>query len=369
MKHFIGFVKKEFYHIFRDTRTLVILFALPVIQMILFGYVVTTEVKDAHIAILDYSKDETTRRIIDKLGSSGYFIITANLENEDQIEENFRKGNVKEVVVFEKDFGKKLQKEKSASVHLIADASDANSANLIVNYTSGIINDFVTKENTTSAMPMQIAMETRMLYNPELKSAFMFVPGTMAMILVLICALLTSVSIVREKEMGTMEALLVSPLKPLQIILGKVAPYMLLSFINVITILLLSNYVFDVPIRGSVLLVLGESILFITMALSLGILISSITDNQMTAMFSSLLGLMLPSLLLSGFIYPVENLPDWIRWLCWLNPTTYFIIILKAVMLKGLGFMSIWRETLILAGITFVLLAISLKKFKIRLEK
>ena len=367
MKHFIGFVKKEFHHIFRDRRTLIILFGIPIAQMLLFGYIITTEVKDARIAILDYSKDETTRKIIDKLASSGYFIIAQYLSNEQEIEAGFRQGVIKEVVVFEPDFAKKLQNEKTASVHLIADASDANSANLVVNYTGAVINDFIARENASSALPLQIITEPRMLYNPELKGVYMFVPGTMAMILVLICALLTSVSIVREKELGTMEVLLVSPLKPLQIVLGKVTPYIFLSFVNVITILLLSNFVFGLPVRGSITLLLAESFLFISLALSLGILISSSTSSQQMAMVASMLGLMLPSILLSGFIFPIDNMPGWIQWICYINPTTYFIIILKNIMLKGLGFMSVWKETAILAGMTLFLLAVSIKKFKVRL--
>ncbi|HOV12256.1 MAG TPA: ABC transporter permease [Bacteroidales bacterium] len=368
MKHFLGFVKKEFHHIFRDRRTLIILFGIPVAQMLLFGYIITTEVKDARIAILDHSKDETTRKIIDKLASSGYFIIAKYLSHEQEIADCFRQGTVKEVVVFEPDFARKLQNEKTASVHLIADASDANSANLVVNYTGAVINDFIAKENKSSAMPLQIITEPRMLYNPELKGVYMFVPGTMAMILVLICALLTSVSIVREKELGTMEVLLVSPLKPLQIVLGKVTPYIFLSFVNVITILLLSNFVFGLPVRGSITLLLAESFLFISLALSLGILISSSTSSQQMAMVASMLGLMLPSILLSGFIFPIDNMPGWIQWICYINPTTYFIVILKNIMLKGLGFMSVWKETAILAGITMFLLVVSTKKFKVRLD-
>lgn len=369
MKHFLGFIKKEFYHIFRDRRTLIILFGIPVVLMMLFGHVITTEVKDARIAILDHSKDETTRKITEKLVSSGYFLVAAHLSHESQIEECFRQGLAKEVIVFEPNFGRKLQNERSASVHLLADASDANSANLVVNYTAAIINDFNARENASAVLPMQIVTESRMLYNPELKGVYMFVPGTMSMILVLICALLTSVSIVREKETGTMEVLLVSPLKPLQIIFGKVTPYIALSFINVITILLLSNYVFGLPVKGSLSLLLAECLLFITLALSIGILISSSSNSQQVAMFVALLGLMLPTILLSGFIFPIDNMPGWIQWICWLNPTTYFIIILKTIMLKGLGFEYVWKETAILAGITAFLLLVSIKKFKVRLDK
>jgi ABC-2 type transport system permease protein len=368
MKHFKGFVIKEFYHIFRDKRTLAILFIMPVIQMLLFGYVVTNEIKDAKIAVLDRSQDMVTRKITDKLGSSGYFIITKVLTNENQIGESFRNGSVKEVVVFEPGFAEKLQRENKASVHLIADASDANTANLIVNYTSAIINDYMAKENATVKVPMQIVTETRMLYNEELKGVYMFVPGTMTLILVLICAMLTSVSIVREKELGTMEILLVSPLKPLQIIIGKVIPYAALSFVNVITILLLSNFVFGLPIQGSIIFLLCESMLFIMLSLSLGIFISTSTNSQQTAMMMSLMGLMLPTIILSGFIYPVENMPWILQWICHINPSTYFIIIIKNIMLKGLGFMSVWKETAVLCGMIVFFITMSVRKFKIRLE-
>ncbi len=367
MKHFKGFVIKEFYHIFRDRRTLAILFIMPIIQMLLFGYVVTNEIKDAKIGILDRSQDEVTRKITDKLSSSGYFIINKVLTNENQIEECFRSGSVREVVVFEPNFAERLQRERVAKIHLIADASDANTANLIVNYTSAIINDYVRKENATVSMPMQIISESRMVYNEELKGVYMFVPGTMAMILILVCALLTSVSIVREKELGTMEILLVSPLRPLQIII-KVMPYAILSFVNVITILLLSNFVFGLPIQGSIALLLLESMLFIILSLSLGIFISTSTNSQQTAMVISMMGLMLPTIILSGFIYPVENMPMILQWVCHINPSLYFIIIIKSIMLKGLGFMNVWKETLVLCGMIVFFIGMSVRKFKIRLE-
>jgi ABC-2 type transport system permease protein len=368
MNHFSGFVIKEFYHIFRDRRTLAILFIMPVVQMLLFGFVVTNEIKDAKIGILDHSQDVVTRKITDKLGSSGYFIISKVLTNENEIEDCFRNGSVKEVVVFEPKFAERLQRENKASVHLIADASDANTANLIVNYTSAIINDYMRKENANVKLPMQINVESRMLYNEELKGVYMFVPGTMAMILILVCALLTSISIVREKELGTMEVLLVSPLRPLQIIVGKVMPYAVLSFVNVITILLLSNFVFGLPIQGSITLLLLESMLFIILSLSVGIFISTSTNSQQTAMLFSMMGLMLPTIILSGFIYPVENMPLILQWVCHINPSTYFIIIVKNIMLKGLGFMNVWKETLILCGMIVFFIAMSVRKFKIRLE-
>jgi len=272
------------------------------------------------------------------------------------------------IVVFDNDFSKKLSNGEHPAIQLLADASDPNQASLIVNYTTAIINDFITQEYIQKNIPLQIIPQVRMLYNEEMKSVFMFVPGTMAMILMLISAMLTSVSIAREKELGTMENLLVSPLRPIQIVIGKVTPYILLSIVNAISILLLAFFVFGLPVRGSLLLLMGESILFIMLSLSLGILISTVASSQQVAMFISMFALLLPVILLSGFIYPIENMPLILQWLAYIMPPKYFIIILKNIMLKGTGFMFVWKETLVLIGFTIVFIALSVKKFKLRLE-
>jgi len=368
MKSFKGLFKKEIYHIFRDKRTLLILFALPVLQMLLFGYVITNEIKKAHIAIYDKSNDHTTKDIINKIGSSGYFNIVKTIKNDAEIEDTFKEGLVKEVLIFEPEFAVKLEKQNIASVNVITDASDVNTANLLTNYTTAIINDYVIKKNAQSSIPLKIDIQTRMLYNPELKGVFMFVPGSMAMILILICALLTSVAIVREKETGSMEVLLVSPLNSVQIILGKVTPYVSLSVINAISIILLSRFVFGLPMQGSFILLLFECFLFILMSLSLGILISASTNSQQLAMMLSMVALMLPTILLSGFIYPIENMPVWLQWVCKINPATYFIIIEKNIMLKGTGMESIWKETLVIVAYTVLFIGLSVKKFKVRLQ-
>jgi len=368
MKRFFGFVRKEFFHIFRDRRTVVILFGIPIIQLLLFGTVITNEIRDAHIGIYDQSKDEVTREITEKLLSSGYFLLDRNLENTDDIESILKEGKVKEVLVFEQNFGRSLEKEGKASVQIIADASDPNMGRLLASYTSGIINDYVLKQMGNLKMPLQIEPEVRMYYNEELKSVYMFVPGIMSMILMLISAMMTSISITREKELGTMEILLVSPLRPVQIILGKVVPYLVLSVINALVILLIGHFIFGVPINGSWVLLLGESILFIMMALCLGILISSVAKNQMTAMFISMIGLMLPTILLSGFIFPVENMPVPLQILSLIMPPRWFIIILKNIMLKGTGLIYVWKETLILIFMAVVFISVAVRKFKIRLE-
>jgi ABC-2 type transport system permease protein len=363
-----GFIIKEFFHIFRDVRTMIILFGMPVVQILLFGFALTNEIKNARIAVLDYSKDDVTAEIIAKITSSGYFILEENLVSEDQIEDKFRQGNIKQVIIFEDNFAENLEKDKKAGIHIIGDASDPNTANLLANYTRAIIKDY--QANTIlnqAAIPILITPEPKLLFNPELKSVFMFVPGIITILLMLVCAMMTSISIAREKELGTMEVLLVSPLKPAQIILGKVTPYVVLSLINAITILTLGYFVFGMPMRGNIALLMLEAMLFIIMALSMGILISTISKNQQVALMISLAGLMLPTILLSGFIFPVENMPVALQIISNLMPSKWFIIIIKAIMLKGVGLQYIWKETLIIILMTAVFIGLSVRNFKIRL--
>ena len=368
MTQLLAFIKKEFYHISRDPRTMLILFGIPIAQLLIFGTVIKSEINDIHIAIYDQSKDETTQQITNKILSSGYFILEENLNNLDEIDAIFKKGKVREVIVFENDFGKNLVKEGTAKMQLIADASDPNTARLAISYTKGIVNDYIIKTNPNLKIPLEIRPEVRMYYNEEMKSAYMFVPGTMALILMLISTMMTSISITREKELGTMEVLLVSPLKPVQIIVGKVIPYLFLSIINAFVIILIGRFVFEVPITGSFILLMLETILFILMALCLGILISTVAKNQMVAMFISMIGLMLPTIIISGFIFPIENMPIVLQWFSNIMPARWYIVILRGIMLKGIGITFIWKETLILLGMTFFFIALSIKKFKVRLE-
>lgn len=369
MKRFLGFVKKEFLHIFRDYRTLFILFGIPAAQILIFGFAVSTDIKNAGVAFLDLSKDETTRKLTDKIISSGFFRRTEDLVSYNEIEDIFRKGKTKEVVIFEKDFGKKLLNEGKANISIIADGSEPNTATLVTNYTTAIIADFNREiSGTQVSNPGLIQPEVKMFYNPNLQSQHMFVPGVITMILILICALMTSVTITREKEFGTMEVLLVSPLKPIQIILGKVIPYFLLSFINVILILVISWLVFGLSVKGSIVLLLAESMLYIMLSLSVGILISTVSGSMQQAIFISLVGMMLPTILLSGFIYPIENMPKIYGLISLLMPPRYFIIIIKSIMIKGTGFLFVWKETLILLFMTILFIGISVRKFKVRLE-
>ena len=369
MKRFLGFVKKEFLHIFRDFRTLIILFGIPTAQILIFGFVVSTDIRDARVAFLDLSKDEVTQKISDKICSSGFFRRAGDLENFDEIDLVMKKGKVKAVVVFGANFGHDLISQNKATISIIADGSEPNTATLITNYMTAIVTDF-NREFAGSSLSgnLLVQPEVKMFYNPEMKGHYMFVPGVITLILTLICALMTSVTITKEKEFGTMEVLLVSPLKPLQIILGKVTPYFLLSFINVIFILLLSFFVFDLPVKGSLVLLLTESMLYILMSLSFGILISAISKTIQQAIFISFLGLMLPTILLSGFIFPIENMPKAYDWVSAILPPRYFILIIKNIMIKGTGFLYVWKETLILIVMTVVFIGLSVRNFKVRLQ-
>jgi len=369
MKRFLGFVRKEFLHIFRDYRTLIILFGIPAAQILLFGYVVSTDVKNAGVAFLDLSKDEITEKISDKICSSGFFNRTADLANYNDIDRILKKGKTKAVIVFEDNFGRRLISEGNATLTIIADGSEPNTATLVTNYITAIITDFNRELSGPAAGATTLVQaEVRMFYNPGLKGHFMFVPGVITLIMILICALMTSVTITREKEFGTMEVLLVSPLKPVQIILGKVMPYFFLSFIDVMVILLLSWLVFDLPVKGSLILLLAESMLYIMMSLSLGILISTVSSTMQQAIFISLVGMMLPTILLSGFIFPIENMPEVYGWISSILPPRYFIVIIKSIMIKGSGFLYVWKETLILTAFTVIFIGLSIRNFKIRLQ-
>lgn len=367
MKQFITFVKKEFAHVFRDKRTLFILFGMPVMQILIFGFALTNEVKNSKILIVDQARDYASQQIITKIEASHYFEIQKSALSHDQIETGFREGLIKLAVIFPAHFNEDLLHQNKAQIQVIADATDPNTANMLTNYVSAIIQDYQMGLNTVQSVPYQITPEVRMLYNPQLKGAHNFVPGVMALVLMLVCVMMTAISIVREKETGTMEILLVSPFKPVLVILSKAVPYLVLSIVNVISILLLSVFVLDLPINGSIALLFAESILFIITCLSLGIFISIRTNSQQVAMLISLMGMLLPTMLFSGFMFPIENMPLPLQVISNIVPAKWYYIIVKSIMIKGLGFASIWKETLVLFGMTLVLFVVSLKNFKIRL--
>ncbi|SHG45902.1 ABC transporter permease [Pedobacter caeni] len=367
MKQFINFVRKEFAHVMRDRKTLLILFGMPVAQILIFGFALTNELKNSKLIVFDQAKDPASQEIIARIEASRYFEVERNLSNAAQLESVFKEGKIKMALVFPAGFNASLLHGHHAQIQVIADASDPNAANMLTNYVSAIIQDYQRSLSKSSLSPYRIIPEVRMLYNPQLKGAHNFVPGVMALVLMLVCVMMTAISIVKEKETGTMEILLVSPFKPILVIISKTIPYLILSLLNVGSILLLSVFVLDLPVNGSVLLLFAESMLFISTCLTLGIFISVKTSSQQVAMLISLMGMLLPTILFSGFMFPIENMPYLLQLFSNIVPAKWFYIIVKSIMIKGLGFSAIWKETLILVAITAVLLIISLKSFKIRL--
>ena len=368
MKQFLSFVYKEFLHVWRDKRTLLILFGMPLALILIFGFALTNEVKNTRIGVLDNSKDETTRAIIHQLEASRYFDIVEIISGNSQLEPSFQAGTIKLAVVFQENFQEQLFHSNKASVQLIGDATDPNTANTLINYASSVILDYQRSIRGLVPFPYSIKTEMRMLYNPQLKGSYNFVPGVMAMVLMLVCAMMTSISIVREKEMGTMEVILVSPIVPIRIVIAKMVPYFILSAINIGSILLLSVYVLDVPINGSLTLLVAECLLFTLTVLALGLLISSVSNSQQVAMLISLMGLFLPAVMLSGFMFPIENMPVALQIFSNVVPAKWFYHIVKNIMIKGVGFEHVWIETLILTGMTIFFMLISIRKFKTRLE-
>ena len=368
MKQLLSFIRKEFYHILRDKTTMMILLLMPIIQIILFGFALTTEVKDTQVAVLVPTNDEASSRIIDKLNASAYFDVVARIHTTDEIQPVFRDAKAKLVVVFEDHFGEKLRHNGTAHIQLLADATDPNAATSFTFYASNIINSYQQELMGENKNPYQITPEVKMLFNPQMKSSFNFVPGVLGMIMLLICAMMTSIAIVREKEMGTMEILLVSPMKPIYIILSKITPYFVLSCVNFATIMLLSVFVLGVPIAGSFMSLVAVSLLYIFVSLSFGLLVSTITNSQQAAMLVSGMGLMIPVMLLSGMMFPIENMPLPLQWLSCIVPARWYIAAVKAIMIEGLGITSVLKEVGILCLMGTILVTISLKKFKVRLE-
>jgi len=368
MKQFISFVRKEFYHIFRDRRTMLILLGMPIVQIILFGFAISTEVKNTQVAIFDPSKDISTQRITEQLQASEYFTVVEVLNNPDDIDRMFKEGKANLVIVFGDNFNNNLLHTGEASVQLISDATDPNQATLLTNYASNIISSYQQELMREYKIPIQIIPELKMLYNPQLKSTYNFVPGVMGLILMLICAMMTSIAIVREKESGTMEILLASPIKPIYIILAKMVPYFTLSFVNLITILILSVFVLEVPVVGSLFWLTFISLIFIIVALALGLLVSTIVETQVAAMLVSGMGFMMPAMLLSGMIFPIESMPVVLQWFSDIIPAKWYVSAVRKLMIQGVNIVYVWKEMAILIGMAIFLIMVSLKNFKIRLS-
>jgi ABC-2 type transport system permease protein len=372
MKQFISFIKKEFYHIFRDKRTVMILLVAPVAQIILFGFAITNEVKNVRMAVFAPSKDASTQQIIARLDASEYFILVEELHSPNEIQDVFQKDKASLVVVFGDEFHNNLLHTGEVSIQLIADATNPNQAVTFTGYASNIINQWIIENKPRTVNDAQLPTvncQLKMLYNPQMESAYYFVPGVMGLILMLICAMMTSISIVREKERGTMETLLASPVKPVYIIMAKIFPYFILSIVNISAVFLLSIFVLGIPIEGNIFPLILISLLFILVALSLGLLISNLANTQVAAMLISSIILMIPTIFLSGMIFPIESMPEILQWISVLSPNRWFVEAISKLMIQGVDAVFVAKEFAILSGMVLVLMFASMKKFSVRLKQ
>ena len=351
MKQFISFVIKETRHILRDKRTMLILFGMPVVMMLIFGFAITTDVKNVRTVVVTSQMDLQTQRAVERISQSEYFTITQTVNTPKDAELLIRNQKADMAVVFAPDFA-----SKHRGIQIIVDGADPNMAQQWTNYATNVITN----------MPGGV-VNAKLLYNPQMRSAYNFVPAILGMLLMLVCAMMTSISIVREKERGTMELLLVSPVRPLMIMIAKVVPYLVLAFAILTTILLMARYVLDVPLAGSIVWIYVISTIYIILALSLGLLISTIATTQLMALLLSAMVLLMPIVMLSGMIFPVESMPEVLQWIAALVPPRYYIQAMRKLMIMGVDISNVVREISILSAMALFLLIVALAKFKKRL--
>ena len=361
-----AFMVKELRHILRDRQTLLVLLLLPLAMVVLFGFALRSDVNDVRVVFVDPSPDYATTALRARFAGNGRFIIVGTSATATAVEPLFRRGKADIAIVFDPGFAARLAEGTPARLFVISDASDPNTGSTMQAYARAVIASYQA-ELGASGRAVQIGMQMRMRYNPELESVNLFVPGLIALVLTLITALMTAISLSREKERGTLEVLLVSPLRPWEIIVGKVLPYLLLAFANVVTALLAAWIIFRVPFRGSITLLLCASLLYAMVGLALGVLIAARTNSQRAAMLGAMAGTMLPNLLLSGMIFPIASLPGWMRPITVVVPARWFIIISRGIMLKGVGLEYLWQPLLVLTGMLIFFLLVSIRSFKARL--
>lgn len=374
MNALLGLLRKEFYHILRDRRTLAVIVLLPIVQVLLFGYAIRTDIQDVRIVVVDPVPDATTLSIRNRLLGTASFDITSVQPTDRNLDSLFQVGAASVAVIFQPGLANRLARGLPAQVLVVADAADPNSGTERQTYVTSVLQAWqadrlsVLPPNGSAANGVRIVTEVRARFNPTGQSSNLLVPGLMALILTITSALMTALSLTRERETGTMEALLVSPLRPVQIIVGKVAPYVVIGFVSVVGVLVVARLAFGVPVHGSVTLLLAEGLLYILVSLALGILISARTSSQRVAMMVAAVGTMLPTIMLSGFVFPIESMPTVLQWVAQLVPARWFVTIARGIMLVGVGLNYLWFETLVLSGMALLLLLLSVRSFHTRLD-
>ncbi len=360
----IPIIRKEFIHIRRDFRTLIIIFVMPVFMLLMYGYAINMEIQNIDLAVIDHSQSPASRDLLRAFQGSRFFTVKEIAGGEAEIEALFLNRHAKLVLMIPHDFAVTLDRPVAAKLQILIDASDSNSAQAIRNYAGAVLQRY----NAERSFALPFEVQTAIQYNPTLKSSYFFVPGLVAVILMMISALLTSITIAREKETGTMEQILVSPVRPVEIIIGKVVPYIFLAFMDGLIILLVAHFWFKVPIIGNLALILASSLLFVFVALSLGLLISTNAKTQQVAMMGALTSTMLPTIMLSGFIFPIASMPKVLQLVTYLVPARYFLPVIRGTMLKGNTVAEIGTQLAALAGFGIFLLVVAARRFKMTLE-
>lgn len=366
MKAFLGFVRKETLHLLRDRQTLAILLLLPLVQVLVFGFAVRTDVRQIPIVVVDPTPDVATLELRDRLAASDRFRLEEVTTSTRDLDLQFRSGSIRQALVLPQDVERRLGRGDSLPIQLLTDGSDPNTGGIMQGYATAVVQRWY-DDASPAGGGFRIVSASRLRYNPTLESSHLFVPGLVAFVLTIMSAMMTAISITREKETGTMEMLLVSPIRPAAIVAGKVTPYIVLGFLSVLLVLIAARMVFQVPLRGSLALLLAECGLYILTGLALGIVISTTAPTQRTAMIFALAGLMMPTMLLSGFIFPLDSLPGWLRAISLVIPARWFLLVVRGIMIKGAGLATLWQETLVLVGMTLFLLVVGSRKLAIRL--
>ena len=359
--------KKEFLHIIYDKRSLVIIIAMPLLMLILFGFALNMEINNIDIAVVDFDHSTLSDNLIDEFSGSEFFNIFHYSGKMDALEEIFLRRKARVILIINQHFSRDFQRQTVTPVQIVIDAADPNAATLIRSYCNSIVLNFNSKYG--GILPIPFKIKPRIWYNPDLKSAYFFVPGLIALILIMISALLTSITITREKELGTMDQILVSPVKPIEIIIGKVLPYVLLAFLDGFLILVLGRLLFDLPFQGSYLLLLFLSLLYILTALSFGLMISTIVNTQQVAMMIAISATLLPTVMISGFIFPIQSMPVVLQYISYLVPAKYYMIIIRGILLKGNTLMQLLPHAVFLTIMSIIMLRNAIHRFNTNLEK
>jgi ABC-2 type transport system permease protein len=362
MKELLSILHKEFIHISRDKISLFLILTLPIVLVLLLGFTISTEIRDARVSVLDLAKDRQSSELVKKMMASGYFRVVSFPDNELEIDQDFKNKNVKIALIIPNRFEEQLSKEHRVTIQIINDVSDINVASILNNYVRSVLQDFTEEYNERQPSPVPFSITCKMLYNPSMSSVFMFVPGIITLVMIIVTALMASITLAREKETGTMNMLLITPVKKIYIVIGKIIPYMFLSLLCTIITLTMSYFVFEMPIKGSLWLLGILCIIFMFTAAAFGLMISSLVRSQLDAMMVTMMGLFLPTVLLSGFLFPLDNMPLIFQWIADVFPAKWFILALKDVMIKGAGWIDIWHYMLILLGMAILLVVISLSR-------